>query len=167
MSELLSEQEIKALVDLSADLLDVPDFVLSADDARKVLGVIECNVSGSACSRSALRFLKKVKRKFEEHGCHGSAAAVDTLIAINLRYSPIDNWVDRGLVEGLRKSLNGLVETVEGAVSGMVKRMEAGQNGRIIPPVQLTDDPLDRQVDTDRSVKVVDLDRPVKVLEGS
>lgn len=50
-----------------------------------------------------------------------------------------------------------LVKAAQAAVSGYIKQRmaEDGFGRRIIPPVQITDSPLDKQVDTDKPVKVL------------
>ena len=55
--------------------------------------------------------------------------------------------IDQGMVKQAQDAVNDYVR---------VRMREDGFGRRIIPPVQITNDELDRQVDTDKPVKVVD-----------
>lgn len=57
------------------------------------------------------------------------------------------NSVDRGLEKQAQDAVNEYIR---------VRMREDGFTRRIIPPVQITNDELDRQVDTDKPVKIVD-----------
>jgi len=66
--------------------------------------------------------------------------------------------VNNAFVDQLTNDDNSIVKQAQNAVNDFIrtKMREDGFLRRIIPPVQITNDELDRQVDTDKPVKIVD-----------
>ena len=66
--------------------------------------------------------------------------------------------VNNALVDQLSADDQSIVKQAQNAVNDFIriKMREDGFLRRIIPPVQITNDELDRQVDTDKPVKIVD-----------